>query len=251
MMYMTLKYGRALQQIQSRVNGLTEISMPRTQEQIAKAVFTIAAIDFTKRINSKAMGNKKTYHHLYEWKNVGVLSEKLFRIDRTSVAGGNLQIQSRFLKSERKVPVHPTLKRRNPKTGKRVEERHIFWNKAQVMEYKLPIKPYAAFDAQALAIHKLNVRKKNPKHILFIRPPRTSAPKNPGGKFTTQAFTKFYKEYFSKATNINNAISSSGYIKSLEKAIARSFRESGNPGVNVRKAIREVSLTYSKGLTSY
>lgn len=222
-----------------KIDGIKSIITPYNREQIAKVVFTVAGTAFIRRLNQKAKANKYEFHHIYEWNQVGTQKGRLYGLVRTGVKNGSLKITSQFYESSTPVPISKKLMSPG-KNGKSVKSRHIFKNKANVMEDGIPVRIRAKF-AGALAF---NTR----SGLIFIPKKHSVLVKNPGGNKVRNAFTKEFKYWFKDPTNINNAMSSSGYFNKLEKEIAKCLSVNGSGRPAVSATIAKVSTIYSKGL---
>ena len=129
------------------------LSSPQGQENIQRTIENSVKRKFMPYVNSMAMANKKSLHHAYEWGKVGQTSGRLFdlKIPGSSRGKANFSMRLTFRPSKALVPLTEAQATPGP-TGEVVEQRHIFWNKAMVMEYgqKVVIKPtiskYLAFD---------------------------------------------------------------------------------------------------------
>jgi hypothetical protein len=240
-MKLAIDYSKVMSEVDKKVEGITEVAKPRNQEAIAKAVFTVAGKEFIRQTSIKAMGSPKAYHHIYEWNKTGVTKYKLFELNRTSVAGGNLKISTYFINSKSQVPIPKalTVPGRN---GRFVSKRFVFKDKATVMESGKPVKPFSAKSGIALVFLGKD------KKPMFIRRPRKTRIVRPGGRYTTFAYTNHFSRWFENPTNINSAMRKSGMYKDLEIKIAKTLNKTGAGQVQVSQAMQEVANKYSKGV---
>lgn len=231
------------QELSNVFSGIREVNSTRSKEAIAKAVFTIATEEFIKDINNQALKRPSSFHHIYEWGRVGSTKDKLFKIKRSATSGGNLKITPYFINSRTRVPIPKEL-RVAGKSGKFVTKEFIFREKAQVMELGKPTKPFSA-KKQGKALAFLG----NNGKPFFIRYPRTTQIKNPGGKATTGSFFKAFEGWFRNPQKIQAAIAKSGYYKDLENSIAKTISRMPNNNISaVRSTVISVSNRYSKGV---
>lgn len=223
---------KAIKELDNKQLGLKVLPTPSNKEYYSKALFTIASNSFIRDTNLKAGLNPKKFHHVYEWGSVGNKDKRLFTIIRSSVRGGNLVISSRFLDSKVPVPVAAKL-------GKKYTGSHVFKKKASVMEAGRPI----------VIIPKrgkfLVFPNKNGELIFTKR----SYVRNPGGKYVKGAFDSHMKSWFSNPSNINSALTSSGFVKELENGVAKVLNKNGAGATEVNAVIRTISTKYSQGRT--
>ena len=65
-------------ELDTKVNGISELLSVNTRTQINKAVFTITAKKFLKDFSIESSLNPKKYFHVFEWGEIGNTKEKLF-----------------------------------------------------------------------------------------------------------------------------------------------------------------------------
>lgn len=228
-------------EVSKKLGGMYEMTSSRTYENIAKVAFTVGSHAFIRKLNVYAAAHPKAYHHVYEWKKIGSTKDKLFQIERKTVAGGWLKVNYKFLPSKSVVPI-PAVLRRPGKSGRSVTKKFIFKNKAAVMEKGRPTKSFMAKSGVALAFVGKG------KQPLFIRKPRTVSINKPGGRYVKGAFENQFRKFFSKGTNIKSAVSKTAYFKNLEIGVARTLNKNGTGRREVALVITEISNKYSKGL---
>lgn len=225
--------------IDRKITGIEELVSSSSKNEIAKAVFTITSKRFLKDLSIQAGRNPLAYHHIYEWNSVGNNNQKLFKIKRGTLNNGNLNISLSFTKSKSIVPIPPELKVPG-KSGKIVKKKHIFANKAEVMESGRPVtfttKQYIAFLS-------------NQGNIKFIGPNRLVEIMNPGGKKTSGSFDKFVTKWY--GTKVDSTIRSSGLFQNIGKTVATTLNEKSAGKVAVREAIKKVSNLYSEGAVEF
>lgn len=226
-----------LKELESKLVGIKSITTPYNREQMAKAVFTLAGKEFLMRINTAAAGSD-SLKHMYEWNNAGNKYKRLFRLIRTSVRGGNLVISTKYLPSTSPVPIAEQLTTPG-KSGRIVTSRHIFKNKAQVMENGTPVR-ITAKSAQALVIP-------TDTDPVFIRRPRSVYITNPGGPNAKNGYTKFFLGYFGNSANLKAVVDKSGMIPRMERAIARELRNRGPQTARISTVIKNITTSYSQG----
>jgi hypothetical protein len=130
------------------------ISSPRGQANIQRSIENSVKRKFIPYMNAMARANKSSLHHAYEWGKVGQTSARLFDLTIPSASRGkaNFSMKLGFRPSMSLVPLTEAQRTPNEFTGAVVEQRHVFWNKAMVMEYgqSVTVRPvkarYMAFD---------------------------------------------------------------------------------------------------------
>lgn len=217
-----------------KVDGIKELSNPKVLEELANAIFTISGKSFVKAMHLEAKGNPKKYHHIYEWNKIGLESGRLFFLYKESSVDGKLIIKPGFIKSNTKVPIAPELLTPG-KTGKTVAARHIFKDKASIMEAGKPIIYRTSKATPIPSGGKLN----------FVAAGTVIRNYNPGGKEVKGSFEKFYNTWFN--TKVNSIISSSGIAEKIDQLTATTLNHKKAGPAQVRTAIINLLRQYSKG----
>jgi hypothetical protein len=212
----------------------------KNRENIAKAVFTIGGTAFIRATNARARGNRQSFHHIYEWNQVGTQKGRLFNLVRTRVQGGRLVITSQFYESNTPVPISKSLASVG-RSGRSASSKHIFRNKANVMEDGKPVRIRAKY-ANALVFA-------SGRGLAFVPKPHSVLVRNPGGKFVKGSYTRHFREWFANPMNIHNAVAATGMFPAIEREVAKQLRIKGNGAPAVSSAIASVTTRYSKGAT--
>jgi hypothetical protein len=151
---------------QSVANAITTVawglSSPRGQANIQKSIERSVNRKYLPYMNSIARANSKSMHHLYEWNKIGQTSARLFDLSVPASSRGKASFSMKvtFRPSKSLVPLTEAQMTPNPFTGAVVQKKHIFFNKAMVMEYgeSVTIRPkfskYLAFDTPANAPYR-------------------------------------------------------------------------------------------------
>lgn len=129
------------------------ISSPKGQSNIQRTIENSVKRKFVPYVNAMASANKKSLHHVYEWNRVGQTSARLYdlKIPATSRGKASFSMRLEFRPSRTLVPLTEAQATPGP-SGAVVEQRHVFFNKAMVMEYgntvviRPTISQYLAFD---------------------------------------------------------------------------------------------------------
>jgi hypothetical protein len=222
-------------EINNKVLGMKELTKPRTLESIAKASFTITGKRFVNAMDRKAQINPKKYHHIYEWGQIGSPAARLFVVRRMKIQGGTLILSLDFKRSKRPVPIPKELQIPG-KTGKSVKTKHVFYNKAEVMENGQPVHIYAA---KVLAFLGNN-------GIQFVPAGTVVNILNPGGRMVKNAFKEFALDWYKK--NYAPVMQSSGIFKQIEREVALCLNKKGDGAPQARQTIINIGNRYAEGL---
>jgi hypothetical protein len=186
------------------------------QNAFTSLIFQQIDQDFGAYIDALARTRPKSLHHVYEWKRTGSKSDRLFKLNKISEQGLSFRVNYEFLPSRSMVPA--------PK-GKR---RHMFANKAAVMEAGLP----------------LVIRPKNAERLVFeyngetvFMPKGASVTvKRPGGSAARNQFSLAHSRFFSGRL-VNESIKKSGFQKI--------FNSSMTKALSVPSDIKKVQYSFS------
>jgi hypothetical protein len=216
-----------------KISGVKELQSPMVLNALADAVFTLSAKAFVKAMNLQAKAFPKQYHHVYEWNKTGTESGRLFFLFRENSNDGVLVVKPGFIKSRTKVPVSPELLLPG-KTGKVVASRHIFYDKAKVMEAGTPV------------IYRASKNIPLPENgvLRFVAAGTLIKNYNPGGKEVKGSFEKFFKTWY--ATKVQSVVSSSGIVNSIDTELAKVLNKNGAGAPEVGKAMVNLLRQYSK-----
>lgn len=212
---------------------MKELSSPMSKRQIADAAFSMSVVQFLKNTDLKASSRgRKSLHHVYEWNEVGEQSGRLFRIIKTNEAPGAMSIYYKFNNSKKVVPIPKALKTPGP-TGKSVKKSKIFKRKAEVMEEGRSV----SFQTKKTIVF---LQKRN---LVFVPKNKVINILNPGGKQTTNAFSKHFISWWS--TKPNSIITKSGMFESLEKNVSRALSKKKAGRQAAMDAIRKTTNKYT------
>jgi len=228
---MTLKLEIDTKQLVNELSGLVvgleELTKPTVLSEISKAVFSITGERFMLAADNYARLNPKKMHHVYEWGGIGRPTSRLFVLERSQIIYGNLIISANFLPSRIPVPINPELLQPG-RTGKIVSRKNIFRNKAEIMERGTPV----SFSAKRVLAFMGN------DGIAFISPGTQVNILHPGGINTTNSFTKYLVEWYTKKGNV--IMESSGFYEKLSNNVALAL-SSNKPNIStVRAAVTKI-----------
>jgi len=175
--------------------------------------------DFGEYIDALARTRPKSLHHVYEWKKTGNKSARLFKLNKISEEGLSFRVNYEFKPSRSIVP---------SSSGGR---RHMFINKAEVMERGMP----------------LVIRPKNAERLVFeyngemvFMPKGASVTvKRPGGSGARNQFGLAHSRFFSGQL-VNSSIKKSGF--------QRLFNSSMTKALSVPSSIKKVQYSFTPNI---
>lgn len=159
--------------------------------------------DFGNYIDAKARTNPKSLHHVYEWKKVGVKEARLFSLKMIDGSGISFKITYQFNDSKSFVP------------AKRGRRKHVFKNKASIMEAGLPLVIFPK-SAERLVFEFNGM-------TVFMPKGMSVTVKNPGGSKARNQFDLAYSQFF-KGNLVNESIKKSGFQKIFTTASAKALK---------------------------
>ena len=159
--------------------------------------------DFGAYIDAKARTAPVAFHHVYEWKKTGNPESRLFQIKKLSQDGLSFKIGYDFKLSKSLVP-----------TGKG-KHRHVFANKAAVMESGIPIviRPRSA----ERLVFEVN------GYTVFMPKGAAVTVTKPGGTRVKDSFKMAYKQFFT-GNLVNLSIKKSGFQKMFNSSISKALK---------------------------
>lgn len=220
-------------EINNKIYGIRELNTIYVKNDIMSAAFSTAAIKFIKETNLMARSVKKSFHHIYEWNEIGTENGRLFRIIKKQGGRGSASIYYKFNNSKKMSPIATNLKIPG-RNGRFVSKSGIFKRKAEIMESGKSVKfittNYIVFNS-----------KKN--GITFIPPGKPINIKNPGGKQTTGAFENHFKLWW--ITNFPSILDNNGVIKKIEINVSKALNKRNAGKEAVRKEVKRTLAPYS------
>lgn len=179
-----------------------------------EVIFNQLNKDFSEYLDAKARSNPKTLHHVYEWDMAGSPEGRLFKLNRSSTGTTSFSLSYEFLPSKSFT-----------KTGNR---RHVFINKASVMEAGMPLKIAPRF-AERL-IFESNGR------TIYMPKGASVIVNKPGGEGVKKSFETSFRYFFS-GNLARLSIQNSGFERMFNNAMDKSL--------SLPFDIRTVRYTYS------
>jgi len=221
-------------QLLMKVEAIGQMKKPIFLEEVAKAAFVIVGEKFMLATDRQAVRNPKSFHHVYEWKNLGNPRARLFVLNKTEMMNGSIAVSSKFLTSKVPVPIDPELLMPG-NSGKFVNKRNIFRNKAQVMENGQPI----TYEAQRM----LAFMGRN--GLTFVRPGTVVHIQNPGGVSTKNAFSSFMLDWYN--SNAQSIMDSSGLYEKIVNDTSVVLSKNNTNAKDVQKVVQDIVNTISGG----
>lgn len=173
------------------------------EKKFQSVIFKQIDQDFGLYVDAQARMNPKSLHHMYEWNKVGNKTSRLFKLNILSTDGLSFKVTSKFLPSKSSVP---------NKFGKR---RHVFINKASVMEAGMPliIRPKSA----ERLVFETNTG------VIYMPKGASVTVTRPGGGKATGRFQIAYAQFFT-GNLVNSAIKKSGFQQLFNSALTKAMR---------------------------
>ena len=218
-----------------KVEAIGELTKGSMLNDVAKAAFVILGKRFLLATDTHASLNPKKMHHIYEWNRVGDRAARLFILERSAVLNGNLVVSTKFLPSKTPVPIPRELQ--IPGANNRsVTTRHIFRNKADVMENGKPVRIESR---KMLAFMGRN-------GIHFVQPGTVINILNPGGVETKHSFEKFMLEWYSSHAQV--IMDASGLYETIVKEAAIILNKNNTGMIEIRAMVKHVVNSVTKGM---
>ena len=173
------------------------------KNKFKKVIFTQINKDFGEYIDAQARIKPQSFHHVYEWKKVGQKDARLFKINMIDGSGISFKVNYEFKQSKTSVP---------SKKGRR---RHVFANKAAVMEAGMPV-TIAPRAAERLVFE-------TDTGTVFMPKGASVTVKRPGGSGVKNQFVLYYSRWFS-GDLVNQSIKRSGFQQIFNLAMTRSLK---------------------------
>jgi hypothetical protein len=205
---------------------------PGFKNKFNSMIYTQIEKDFGNYIDAKARTNPRSLHHVYEWNRVGEKSARLFKLNRLNTDQLSFKVLYDFLPS--KSFAKSSSKRR-----------HVFTNKASVMEAGMPLK-IAPRHSQRL-VFEVN------GYTVYMPKGASVTVRRPGGPGVKNSFQMAYSHFF-KGNLVNESIKRSGFQNlfnsSLSKALdlpnnIRTVKYSFSPNAIRSQAKAAVSAAFS------
>lgn len=172
------------------------------QASFRRVVFQQIKDDFGNYIDSQARIRPRSLHHVYEWKQAGVPTARLFKLKMIDADEISFRFNYEFNLSKSLVPTQK---------GK---HRHVFYNKASVMESGMPVK--------IAPRHSERIVFEIDGEVVFMPKGRSVTVRRPGGSGARNQFMMHYSRWFSSDL-VNQSIKKSGFQSLFNGAMAKSL----------------------------
>ena len=189
------------------------------KRQFRTVIFNQIEKEFGQYIDAKARTSPKSLHHVYEWKKIGQPEARLFKLNQLEGQGISFKISTELLPSTSFVP-----------TGKG-RHRHVFSNKAEVMEAGKPVIISPKYSERLVFEIDGNT--------VYMPKGASVTVNRPGGPGATNQFYLATNQYF-KSNMVNLAIKNSGF--------QRLFTTSLKKAMSVPSDIRTVKYKFSPNM---
>lgn len=158
-----------------------------------KIVFDQVEKDFGEYVDAQARIKPKSLHHVYEWQKTGNKESRLFRLNKIESGELGFGVSYKFNQSKTAV------------TNKYSKRKHVFKNKAEIMEKGIPVVVSPRFAERLVFDSGLGYTVYMPKgaSVTITRP---------GGVAAKQSFDTAYRTFFS-SNLVNISIKKSGFQK--------------------------------------
>jgi len=188
------------------------------KNKFREVIFNQIDKDFGEFIDSQARVKPRSLHHVYEWRQVGDSSARLFKLNKFNEDGLGFSVSYEFMPSKTFASAE----------GNR---RHVFVNKASVMEAGMPLK-IAPRHSERLVFEVDG-------NTVFMPKGAAVTVKRPGGTSVKNQFTLQYSRFFSGEL-INNSIKKSGFKELFNSESLKALR--------IPASIRTIKYSFSPNL---
>lgn len=203
-------------------NVLANIMSSKKMSNIfSTLIFDQAEKDFGSYIDAQANIKRKQFHHVYEWDKAGNKAARLFKLNKINVQDMSFSISYDFLPSRSMVPAENS------------KRRHVFVNKASVMEEGVALK-ISPRHAERLVFSIDG-------NMVFLKPGQSVVVSKPGGVGVKDSFKTIYRLYF-KGNLISESIKRSGFAGALMAELRKSL--------NLPAYIKRISYSFSPGMVA-
>ena len=190
------------------------------QSMFSETIFNQIQKDFGEYIDAKARTSPRSLHHVYEWKKVGNKGARLFELSLMSQDGLSFRIGTSFKPSRSLVPLSGGTKRR-----------HVFINKASVMEAGVPLK-ISPKNATRLVFE-------SDGETVFMPKGASVVVKRPGGPGVKNQYFLAHSRFFTGQL-VNQSIKNSGFQRIFNAGMAKAL--------SLPSGIKKVQYKFSPNL---
>lgn len=171
------------------------------KNKFKEVIFNQIEKDFGDFVDSQARVKPRSLHHVYEWKQSGNPEFRLFKLNKLDTGGLTFSISYEFLPSKSFAS----------REGNR---RHVFINKASVMEEGMPLKIAPRYSKRL--VFETNGYK------VFMPEGASVVVRRPGGAGVKNSFMMTYSRFF-KGNLVNISIKKSGFQQLFNRSMSRAL----------------------------
>lgn len=172
------------------------------RNKFKEVIFNQIEKDFGDFVDAQARVKPRSLHHVYEWKQVGEPGARLFKLNKLDLDGLAFSIAYEFLPSKTFASAE----------GNR---RHVFVNKAAVMEAGMPLKIAPRYSKRL--VFETNGYK------VFMPEGASVIVNRPGGTGVKNSFMMTYSKFF-KGNLVNISIKKSGFQQLFNRSMTKALR---------------------------
>lgn len=173
------------------------------QNKFTQTLFNQINKDFGEYIDAKARTSPRSLHHVYEWKKLGDPSGRLFKLNKVSQDGLSFKLNYELSPSKSFVPTQ------------RGKHRHVFTNKAFVMEAGMPVK--IAPRASERIVFEVD------GNVVFMPKGASVTVQRPGGSGVKNQFSLNYSRWFS-SNLVSLSIKKSGFQNLFNQSLSKALK---------------------------
>lgn len=171
-----------------------------------EVIFNQIEKDFGQYVDAQARVKPKSLHHVYEWQQAGNKGARLFKLNKIESGALGFSISYEFLPSKTFASTE----------GNR---RHVFINKASVMEEGMPLK--------IAPRHSKRLVFESNGYTVFMPEGASVTVKRPGGAGVKNSFMMTYSKFF-KSNLVNISIKQSGFQRLFNRSMAQALSLPGD-----------------------
>lgn len=172
------------------------------KNKFKEVIFNQIEKDFGEFIDSQARIKPKSLHHVYEWNKAGDPTARLFKLNKFNTEGLSFSMTYEFLPSKSFASAE----------GNR---RHVFVNKASVMEAGMPLK--------IAPRHSKRLVFETNGYTVFMPEGASVMVRRPGGAGVKNSFMMTYSRFF-KSNLVNASIKKSGFQQMFNRSMSRALK---------------------------
>ena len=172
------------------------------QNKFREVIFNQINKDFNEYVDAQARIKPKSLHHVYEWRQVGEPDARLFKLNKFNTEGLGFSMTYEFLPSKSFASAE----------GNR---RHVFVNKASVMEAGMPLK-IAPRHSKRLVFETNGYK-------VFMPEGASVTVNRPGGAGVKNSFMMAYSRFF-KGNLVNLSIKKSGFQQLFNRSMTKALQ---------------------------